>query len=58
MAAFDATALLHFTRAQCTDAKARLDHLIHSLEQQRETIIIPTPALSEALVYADAAGPS
>lgn len=69
MAVFDATALLHFlepgapaaidptTNAPVTDAKARIDHLIHTLEQQRDTIIIPTPALSEVLVHADAAGP-
>jgi len=69
MAVFDATALLHFlepdapaaidptTNAPVTDAKARIDHLIHTLEQQRETIIIPTPALSEVLVHADAAAP-
>ena len=69
MAVFDATALLHFlepdapaaidpaTNAPVTDAKARIDYLIHTLERQRETIIIPTPALSEVLVHADAAGP-
>ena len=69
MAVFDAAALLHFlepgapaalnpvTNTPVTDAKERIDHLVQTLEQQRETIIIPTPALSEVLVHADAAGP-
>ena len=69
MPVFDATALLHFLEPQApapidpetneplTDAKARIDFLIDTLEDQGETIIIPTPALSEVLVHADAAGP-
>ena len=69
MPVFDATALLYFleprapapidpeTNESLTDAKARIDFLIDTLENQGETIIIPTPALSEVLVHADAAGP-
>ena len=70
MPVFDATALLHFLEPQApapidpetneplTDAKARIDFLIDTLEDQGETIIIPTPALGEVLVHADAAGPN
>ena len=69
MAVFDATALLHFlepdakapldpaTNEPVTNAKSRIDHLIETLEKQRETIVIPTPALSEVLVHANDAGP-
>ena len=69
MPVFDATALLHFlepdakashdpaTNEPVTDAKARIDFLIESLETRRETIIIPTPVLSEVLVHAGDAGP-
>lgn len=37
--------------------RERIDYLIQSLEDNRTKIIIPTPALSEILVYADKAGP-
>ena len=69
MPVFDATTLLLFlepdarapldpaTNEPVTDAKARIDHLIEALEKRRETIVIPTPALSEVLVHADEAGP-
>ena len=40
-----------------TDAKARIDHLITTLEKKGEAILIPTPALSEVLVHAGSAGP-
>lgn len=40
-----------------TDAKARIDHLISTLEKKGEAILIPTPALSEVLVHAGSAGP-
>ena len=68
MAVFDATTLLHFlepgakasldpaTNQPVTQAKARIDHLIETLEERRETIVIPTPALSEVLVHANEAG--
>ena len=69
MPVFDATTLLLFlepdarapldpaTNEPLTDAKARIDHLIETLEKQREAIVIPTPALSEVLVHANEAGP-
>ncbi len=68
MPVFDATALLHLldpaagapidpaTNEPLIDAKARIDFLIVTLEAQGETIIIPTPALSEVLVHAGGAG--
>jgi hypothetical protein len=37
--------------------RERLDYLIEGLEKDRTKIVIPTPALSEILVYADEAGP-
>ena len=70
MPAFDATTLLLFlepdarapldpaTNEPVTDAKVRMDHLIETLEKRRETIVIPTPALSEVLVHANEAGPA
>ena len=70
MAVFDATALLHFlepdarapvdpaTNRPVTDAKTRIDFLIETLDARRETIVVPTPALSEVLVHAGDAGPS
>ena len=69
MAVFDATTLLLFlepnasapldpaTNEPVTNAKSRIDHLIETLEKRRETIVIPTPALSEVLVHANDAGP-
>jgi|SoiMethySBSTD1v2_1073268.scaffolds.fasta_scaffold1471958_2 hypothetical protein len=33
------------------DGKQRVDYLIHKLSEEKTKIIIPTPALSEALVY-------
>ena len=69
MPVFDATALLYFlepdanapvdpaTARPVTDAKARIDFLIERLDARRETIVIPTPALSEVLVHAGDAGP-
>lgn len=69
MPVFDATALMYFlepdakapldptTNEPVTNAKARIDFLIETLESRRETIVIPTPALSEVLVHAGSAGP-
>ncbi|MDE0678966.1 MAG: hypothetical protein OXI11_01960 [Gammaproteobacteria bacterium] len=69
MAVFDATALLYFlepdaaapldpaTGTPLQDAKERIDFLIESLEASGESIVIPTPALSEVLVHAGEAGP-
>ena len=65
MAVIDEPALIHLlepeapaiidpaTKEPVPDAKARFDHLVETLEQERERIIIPTPALSEVLVYAN-----
>ena len=59
MPVFDTTTLLLFlepdarapldpaTNEPVTDAKARIEHLIETLEKRGETIVIPTPALSE-----------
>ena len=69
MPVFDATALLYFlepdakppldpaTNMPVADAGKRIDFLITTLEDRHETIIIPTPALSEVLVHAGEAGP-
>ena len=69
MAVFDATALLCFlepdakappdpeTKEPVTDARARIDVLIERLDSKGETVVIPTPVLSEALVHAGDAGP-
>lgn len=38
-----------------TYAKERMEFLVKTLEQNKTKIIIPTPALAEVLVYADAA---
>ena len=69
MAVFDATTLLLFlepdasvpldptTNEPVTNAKARIDQLIETLEKAGATIVIPTPALSEVLVHANDAGP-
>ncbi len=69
MPVFDSTALLHFlepdarapldpaTNEPVTDAKARIDFLIETLDARKETVVIPTPALSEVLVHAGEAGP-
>ena len=68
MPVFDATALLYFldpdakaprdavTNSPLTDAKARIDFLIETIDGRHETIIVPTPALSEILVHAGDAG--
>jgi len=70
MAVFDATALLLFlepdarppldpaTGEPVADVGARIEFLVETLEERRETIAIPTPALSEVLVHAGDAGPA
>ena len=67
MAAFDATTLIYLlepnalapkdpaTGNAIPDATQRVDHLIDTLAQAGEKVIIPTPALSEVLVRADQA---
>lgn len=39
---------------RCAD---RVNHLLKSLQAQKERVVIPTPALAEVLVHAEAAGP-
>lgn len=41
-----------------SDCQARVEHLIAELQQAKATLIIPTPALSEILVYAGEAAPA
>ena len=65
MAVFDATALIHLlepdapaivdpaTEAPVSNAKARFDYLVETLERDSKRVIIPAPALSEVLVHAD-----
>ena len=69
MAVLDATTLLHFlepgvqaatdpaTGEPVADAEARIERLVHDLQQAKETVLIPTPALSEVLVHAGEAAP-
>lgn len=69
MAVLDATTLLHFLEPDARaamdpasgepipDAKARIEGLVAKLQKAKETILVPTPALSEVLVHADEAGP-
>ncbi len=45
------------TGSPVTDAKARIDLLVETLEARREIIVIPTPVLSEVLVHAGEAVP-
>jgi predicted nucleic acid-binding protein len=61
MVVFDASILLFLfdenTPSSVPRAKERVECLIDSLSEAGEKIIIPTPALSECLVYAGPAGP-
>ena len=56
MVVFDASILLFFlnekTPSSVPNAKERVDFLISELSEAGEKIVIPTPALSECLVYA------
>lgn len=45
------------TGAPLEKAQERIEHLIDTLSSDKQTIIIPTPVLSEIMVYAGAAGP-
>ncbi|MBF0367937.1 MAG: hypothetical protein HQL52_00615 [Magnetococcales bacterium] len=68
MVVFDSTLLLVFlnentnipndptTGLPVEKARERIDHLIETLDKNKVKIIIPTPALSEVLVRAKAAG--
>jgi hypothetical protein len=61
MVVFDASVLLFLfdenTPSSVPKAKDRIEFLIDRLSEAGEKIIIPTPALSECLVYAGPAGP-
>jgi predicted nucleic acid-binding protein len=45
------------TNAPLERAGQRIEHLIDTLSNERQTIIIPTPVISEIMVYAGSAGP-
>jgi len=45
------------TNAPLERASERIEYLIDQLAESKQTIIIPTPVLSEIMVYAGAAGP-
>lgn len=45
------------TKAPIERAAERVEHLIDQLTDEKTTIVIPTPVLSEILVYAGPAGP-
>ncbi|MFW5833692.1 MAG: hypothetical protein ACOCYE_06305 [Pseudomonadota bacterium] len=69
MVVFDSNILLLFldngakppkdpdTGAPVSECKARLDYLVADFKRNRGKVIIPTPVLSEVLVWADDAGP-
>jgi hypothetical protein len=61
MVVFDASILLFVfdenTKASVPRAKERVEYLIDTLSKTGERIVIPTPALSECLVYAGPAAP-
>src|SRR5438477_12954036 len=61
MVGFDAhfvmLALYPSIPASVDRAKERVEKLLSDLQQSGERIVIPTPALSEFLVHAGAAGP-
>jgi predicted nucleic acid-binding protein len=61
MVGFDANFLMLALRpgipASVDDAEERVQKLLADLQQKNERIIIPTPALTEFLVHAEAAGP-
>lgn len=40
-----------------SDCKARVDHLVETLAKRQDKLVIPTPALTEVLAKAGAAGP-
>lgn len=46
------------TNQPIADCEARINHLVGSLQKNKEKIVIPTPVLAEILVRADAAAPA
>lgn len=69
MVVLDATTLLYLldpnakaptdpeTGQAVTDVKERVEHLVSTLEKERQRVVVPTPVLSELLVRAGTAGP-
>jgi predicted nucleic acid-binding protein len=60
MVVFDANFLIYFLDPKLKDGAGnnpRVDHLVETIDQDRERIIVPTPALSELLVGAKDAAP-
>lgn len=61
MVVFDASILLFVfdenTPSSAPRARERVEYLIDTLTRSGEKIVVPTPALSECLVYAGPAGP-
>lgn len=53
--ALDCNALVCLTGPDCDD-KVKLEHLLQQLDRRKGKAIIPTPAIAEYLVYADAGG--
>jgi len=45
------------TQQPIEDLEGRVHLLVETLQDEKETILVPQPAFSEFLVYADAAGP-
>lgn len=60
MVVFDANFLIYFLDPKVKGGvgnNPRIDHLVATIQNTGERIIVPTPALSELLVKADEAGP-
>lgn len=56
MVVFDASVLIDlFNKHLKGDRRAKLDHLVETLQKKRTTILIPTPALSEFMARAGSA---
>ena len=56
MVVFEASILIDlFNKRLKGDRRAKLDHLVETLQKKRTTILIPTPALSELMARADSA---
>lgn len=61
MVVFDANFLIYFLDAHLKGSvgkNARVDYLVQQIQDRKEQIVIPTPALSELLVKAGHAAPS
>lgn len=53
---FDASILIDLFNPRLEgDRRAKLDYLVSNLQKQRTKILVPTPALTELMVYADKA---